>query len=71
MIIIQRQDNHTLNISAACSTCPNSRGLIVEMPGNEFYIIPDYNIEQFTMDVLQLRSVNLIVIHREWHSWPS
>ena len=74
MIIIKRHDGHTLNMSAACSTGPNSRGMIVEMPGNEFYIVPGYNSGQFIEDVRKeevLRGYSqLVVIEREWEGWP-
>lgn len=73
MILVRRKDNHTINLDAAVGTTPHPDGLIVETPGavrNEYWLVEGYSLDQLIKDT-EGRWGHLLVIHREFRSWPS
>lgn len=68
MILIKRDDGYCLNISAAKTLTTIRKGLVVEMEGVEYYLIPGYSLEKFIKDT-EWYSGGVITIPLHWEGW--
>ena len=76
MIVLRRQDGYTLNVSACRSTSQTKQGLVVEMGKDEYFLVPNYSIEQLAREARRRVEspgafrYEVIIIEREWRGWP-
>lgn len=62
MRLVKRQDGMMLNLGAVLFFTPQKDNMVVEMPGEQFFII--YNFEYYDLNT------NTNTFHKEFGGWP-
>ena len=68
MILLKRDDGYCLNLTAAKTLTEIRAGLLVEMSGTEYYIVPGYCLDHLAKDTGDHQG-GVMTIPLHWQGW--